>query len=113
MEKSFDLLNRIFNDVENMNTLVNFIGGMADEEGPEAIERCKNEEKDPEERLKMAFTEGECAGMTAGFNVGFVYGNMFEVVDPEGKEYVEALRKKLIHDGTLMFVPKGRVKKAA
>ncbi len=109
MEKSFDLLNRLF-DIDN--TLLNFVSRMSAEEEAEAIERCKGE-KDPEERLRAALTEGECAGMVAGFNVGFVYGNMFEVVDPEGKDYVETLRKRLIHDGTLMFVPKGRVTKTA
>ncbi len=112
MDKSFYVLTRIFNDLENMNPLNNFIGRMTEEEEPKAIGRCK-EEKDPEERVKMAFTEGSCAGAVAGFNVGFVYGNMFEVTDPEGKEYVEFLRKKLIQDGTLMFIPKKRIMKVA
>jgi hypothetical protein len=112
MEKSFDLLNRIFNDVEMTNPLCAFVAGMAEEERSGAIEKCKKE-KDRKDPVEEAFTWGVYAGMTAGFNVGFVYGNMFEVVDPEGKEYVEALRKKLIHDGTLMYVPKKRVAKAA
>ena len=112
MKKSFDLLYGIFNDIENKNTLFDFIAFMADQNRPKTIERCKKE-KDREDPVDAAFTEGECAGMKAGFNVGFIYGNMFEVVDPESKEYVGILKKKLIHDGTLMFIPKKRVTKVA
>jgi hypothetical protein len=111
MEKSFDLLNRIFNDLENERTLFDFVAFMAEEKRPEAIKECKKQTL--EDAVEAAFTEGLTAGIEAGFNVGLVYGNMFEVVDPEAKRYIEALRKKLIHDGTLMFVPKGRAKKAA
>ena len=107
MAKEFDLLGQIF---DQDNSLLNFLSEMTDLDRQKVIEECK--EQIFEDPAEEAFSEGLCTGITAGFNVGFVYGNMFEVVDPEAKKYVEALRKKLIHDGALMFTPRERKARA-
>ncbi len=109
MERSFDLLRRIFNDNDNENPLMCFIEGLAERDRPKAKWIIKGAERH-EDQVDNAIVEGMVAGMVAGFDVGFVYGQMFDLTDPEGKKYMETLRRKLIHDGTLMFVP--REKKA-
>lgn len=106
MEKHLDLLD-IFKDPGVTPSLLDFVSFLADDYFTKEKEKALYEKLNSLDRqIGSEVTDYSCSIIEAAFNVGFLYGNMFDITDPEPKAQLEALKKKMIDDGTLMFVPR-------